>query len=140
MPFSASSLRIWSARAKLRCLLAWVRSATSASIASSVSAWRASSSGATSARRPSACGPFEGASGGLGVAIFDDVEDGVEAGQDGENGFAVVGQKLALIDGGVGGADEVEDGCAGFGGVQVVGQRGQVVGLRLLRGGLERGI
>ena len=34
-PFSASSLRIWSARAKLRCFLARVRSATSASMASS---------------------------------------------------------------------------------------------------------
>src|ERR1039458_2755286 len=36
-PFSASSLRIWSARAKLRCFLASVRSATRASMASSVS-------------------------------------------------------------------------------------------------------
>ena len=46
-------------------------------------------------------------------------------------------KKLALVDGRVGGADQVEDGRARLGGVQVVGQRGHVFGLRLLRGRLQ---
>ena len=95
-------------------------------MASSVSDWRASSSGATSARRPALLGPFEGAAGGLGVAVFDHVEDRVEIGEHGENRIAVAGEELALIDGGVRRADQVEDGRAGLGGVQVVGQRCEV--------------
>ncbi len=117
-----------------------MRSATSASISSSVRDWRASSSGATSASRPASRGPLQRSARGLGVIVVDHVEDGVEAGKDGENRVAITGEELALVDGRVGGADEVEDGGAGFGGIQVVGQRSQVVGLRLAGGGLQRGV
>ena len=48
--------------------------------------------------------------------------------------------RSCLIDGGVGGADEIEDGCAGFGGIQVVSEGGHVVGLRLFQRRPERGV
>ena len=40
-----------------------------------------------------------------------------------------------MVGGGVGGADEIEDGGAGFGGVEVVGEGGGVVVLGLGGGG-----
>ena len=137
MPFSASSLRIASARAKLRCFLARVRSATRASTSASVIDCAAEQLGRDISRAALGFGPFEGAAGGLGVVVFDYVEDGVEVAEDGEDPVAVANEELALINGRVGGADEVEDGRAGLGGVQIVGQGFAVFGLRFLRGSLK---
>ena len=70
--------------------------------------------------------------------VGDHVEDRIEAGEDGEDGVAVLAKNLPLVQGRVGGADEVEDGRAGLGRVQVVGEGGDVIRLRLLGEGLER--
>ena len=52
MPLAARSLRIWSAREKLRACLAWVRSSTRDWIWSSVRLLCATTSGAAWSRRP----------------------------------------------------------------------------------------
>ena len=64
--------------------------------------------------------------------VFEDGEDFVEEVEDGEDLGDVAGAEGAVVGGGVGGADEVEDGGAGFGGVEVVGEGGGVVVLTAL--------
>lgn len=71
-------------------------------------------------------GPGEGGAGELGVAVGDDGEDLVEEVEDGENLDGIAAAKGAVVGGGVGGADEIEDSGAGFGGVEVVGEGGGV--------------
>ena len=80
-----------------------------------------------------ALGPGDGGAGDLGVAVFEDGEDAVEEGEDGEDLGDVAGEQGAGVGGGVGAADELEDGGAGLGGVEVVGERGGEV-----LAGLER--
>jgi hypothetical protein len=67
-------------------------------------------------------GPGEGSAGDVGVAIGEHVENGVEAGEEGKNLCGVVGLQGALVGGRVGSADEIKDGGAGFGGVEVVAE------------------
>jgi len=50
------------------------------------------------------------------------VKNGIEIPEDGENRVAVGGKELAVVDGGVGRADQLEDGGACIGSVEVVGQ------------------
>jgi drug/metabolite transporter (DMT)-like permease len=69
-------------------------------------------------------GPGERGAGELGVAVFEDGEDGVELVEQGERFFGVGAGEARLIGGGVDGAQDVEDGGAGFGGVEVVVERG----------------
>lgn len=69
-------------------------------------------------------GPGEGFAGDLGVVIFNDVEDLIEERECVKDGLDVRLLQLAVIGGGVGVADEIEDGGAGFGCVEVVGERG----------------
>ena len=71
-----------------------------------------------------ALGPGDGGAGDLGVAVFEHGEDAVEEREDGEDLGDVAGEQRAGVGGGVGAADELEDGGAGLGGVEVVGQRG----------------
>ena len=76
-------------------------------------------------------GPVDGGAGGGGVAVGEDVEDGVEVMEEraggGEIGFCCG----VVVERDVDGADDVEDGGAGLGGVEVVGEGG-VVGVVLL--------
>ena len=58
-------------------------------------------------------------------------EDAIEQGEHAQNLVGILGAQRACIGGGVGRADQIEDGSAGLGGVQVVGKRGGVVVLRL---------
>ena len=53
--------------------------------------------------------------------------------EDFEDVLDVFGAKRSVVGGGVGGADEIEDGGAGFGGVEVVGEGGGVVVLGFAR-------
>ena len=76
----------------------------------------------------------------LGVVVGDYVEDRVEAGEYGQDRGLVLGEELALVDGGVGCAEQVEDGGAGLGGVQVVGKRSHVLCLRGFGSFLKRWI
>ena len=69
-------------------------------------------------------GPLDGGAGGGGIAVGEDVEDGVEVVEQGAGGAEVVRGDGAVIEGDVDGADDVEDGGAGFGGVEVVGKGG----------------
>ncbi len=69
-----------------------------------------------------ALSPLEGEACRFGVAVFEDGEDLVEAVEHFEDLRDIVGAEGAGVDGGVAGADEVEDGCTGFSGVEVVGE------------------
>ena len=115
-----------SARAKLRCFLARVRSATRASMSASEKASVASEGGVGLVEAAVLFGPGDGGAGVLGVVIGDDGEDGVEEIEDSEDLDGVAALEGAVVGGGVGGADEVEDGGAGFGRVEVVGEGGGV--------------
>ena len=68
----------------------------------------------------------------LGVVIFEDGEDAVEERRAARRISETLPRaRVAVVGGGVGGADEVEDGGAGFGGVEVVGEGGGVGIVRL---------
>ena len=81
-------------------------------------------SGATSGHAAFGFGPGEGGAGEFGVAVFEDGEDGVELVEQREGLFGVEAGEAGLVGGGVDGAEDVEDGGAGFGGVEVVVERG----------------
>src|SRR5208282_4867193 len=83
--------------------------------------------------------PFERSAGGLGVVVLDHVKNRVKASQHGEDRIPVFSKELSVVHGRVCHADQVEDGGAGFGGVQVVGQHGDENLLRRFSGGLESG-
>ena len=72
--------------------------------------------------------PSEGGAGEVGVAVLEDGEDGVEAGEDFEDGSGVLRAQESGVRGGVSGADEIEDGGAGLCGVEVIGEGGVVPG------------
>ncbi len=67
-------------------------------------------------------GPGEGGAGVFGVAVVEDGEDLIEEVEDGEDLDGVAAAQGPVVGGGVGGADEIEDSGAGFGGVEVVGE------------------
>ena len=95
MPFSASSLRIWSARAKLRWLFglgALGHQGVDGFVGKRLAGkqFRGYVGHAAGLR-----GPFQGAAGGLGVAVVDHVKDGVEAGQHAENCVAIARPEAA---------------------------------------------
>ncbi len=73
-PFSASSLRIWSARAKLRCFLARVRSATSASNCLVAQRLPRQQLRSHLGHAAGLLGPLQRPAGWLGIAVLDHVE------------------------------------------------------------------
>ena len=96
MPFSGSSLRMASARAKLRCFLACVRSATSASMSASVKLERRLQAGASASSAAFGFGPGQRGARQLGVAVFEHGEDAVELRQQREASASTFGlAKLA---------------------------------------------
>ena len=78
MPLASRSLRMASARAKLRVFLAWVRSATSASISASESDERSDEFRGGLVDAAFRFGPGQRGAGDGGVAVFKDSEDAIE--------------------------------------------------------------
>jgi len=107
-----------SARAKLRCCLALVRSATRASISASEKLRAVTREASASLRRPLA-------------SAFENGEDAVEFGEECKGGVGIGLRELISVGGTVDGAEDVEDGGAGLGGVEIVSERrgeGRVTG------------
>ncbi len=80
-------------------------------------------------------GPAESGPGEFGVAVrfpvIEDREDGVEFVEESDGFFGVEAGEAGVVGGRIDGAEDVEDGGAGFGGVEVVGEGGGEVGVAL---------
>ena len=82
--------------------------------------------------------PGEGGAGVFGVVVVEDGEDLIEEIENGEDIEGVAAAEGAVVSGGVGGADEIEDGGASFGGVEIIG-KGSGVGDVCLCGDVGKG-
>ena len=129
-----------SARAKLRVFLAWVRSATRASMSASERESVATSSGAASLMRPSASAQASAARVMAASLSSRTAKTPSKRSRTLRICVTLSARRVPCVGGGVGGADEIEDGGAGFGGVEVVGEGGGVVVLGLGGGGGDVGV